>query len=234
MSYHATKSLLGIFFVAAGVIALVSMLTLMGRSERRLGAPALKRIHRTAGYVFAALLVVLAVLGARYLAAARDGLPLRGVIHWTLASLLVVILAIKIAIVRWYKQFLKFVPALGLAVFVVAFVVAAVSLGYFALTGAVGRGPQDGPTGATGDAEHGAAVFARNCEICHFGDTGESSMGPGLGGLFARRTLSSNGRPVTRENVRAQIVAPTGSMPAFENRLSQDELDNLIAYLETL
>jgi cytochrome c len=238
MSYYALKSLLAVFLLVAGVTALISMLTLMGRSERRLSAQALMRTHRAAGYVFVALLAVLAVLGARYLASAGDGLPLRGVVHWTLATLLIVTLALKIAIVRWYRQFMKFVPVFGLIVFSLAFVVAAVSLGFFALTGAASTASvgerQAERVGAAGDSERGEAIFARNCEICHSADSREARMGPGLAGLFARDGLPSSRRPVTRDNVREQIVAPAGSMPSFEGRLSQDELDDLLAYLETL
>ena len=117
MSYYAIKSLLAVFFLAAGATALVSMLTLMGRSERRLGALTLMRTHRIAGYVFVALVVVLATMGFRHLARAGDGLPLRGVIHWTLALFLVAALALKLVIVRSYRQFIKFVPVFGLIVF---------------------------------------------------------------------------------------------------------------------
>lgn len=238
MSYYATKSLLALFFLAAGVTALVSMLTLIGRSERRLGAQALMRTHRSAGYVLVALLVVLAAMGLRYLAAAGDGLPLRGVIHWTLAFLLVVVLALKIAIVRSYRQFIKFVPVFGLIVFSLAFVVAAVSAGFFVLTGAgrtvVVARPQAEQVSRAGDGGAGEAIFKRNCQICHFADSAEAKMGPGLGGLFARDRLPSSGRPVTRDNVRIQIETPVGSMPSFGSRLSQDELSDLLAYLQTL
>ena len=238
MSYFATKSLLAVFFVAAGATALISMLTLMGRSERRLGALVLMRTHRIAGYVFVALLLVLATMGLRYLSAAGDGLPLRGVIHWTLALFLVAAVGLKIAIVRSYRQFLKFVPVFGLIVFSLAFVVAAVSAGFFAVTGrgdpAAVEQPQAEYVSDAGDPALGESTFERNCRMCHFADSAEAKTGPGLGGLFSRDRLTSSGRPVTRDSVRGQIEAPVASMPSFKSRLSRDELIDLLAYLETL
>jgi len=256
MSYFHVKSLIALLLMVAGVSALVSMLTLMGRSERRLSVAGLRATHRTAGYVFAALLVIAAIMGLRYLAAAGDGLALRGVIHWVVASLLVIVLALKIAIVRFYKQFLKFVPVLGLIVFSLAFVVVVVSAVFFLLTGgdfgaarpavdatsaeapaaAVERSPgttvtASPPTPTSGDASRGEALFARHCSFCHHADSAEAKIGPGLANLLSEARLLSSGRPGTPENVRAQLVDPVGSMPSFAKTLSESELDDVMAHL---
>jgi cytochrome c2 len=245
MSYFHAKSLIALLLTAAGVAALVSMLTLMGRSERKLGPAVLRATHRAAGYVFAGLLAIAAGMGLRHLAAAGDGLPLRGVIHWVLATLLVVVLGLKIVIARFYKQFLKFVPVLGLIVFSLAFVVVVVSAVFFLITGgAVGAGRPTvgaaasrtglaGPSGL-GDAVLGEALFARHCSFCHYVDSVNAKIGPGLAGLLGRATLSSTGAPATLENVRLQLVEPVGTMPSFAGTLSEDELRDLLAYLATL
>jgi mono/diheme cytochrome c family protein len=244
MSYFEAKSLIALLFMGAGVTALVSMLTLMGRSERRLSVLGLRATHRTAGYVFAALLVVAAVMGLRYLAAAGDGLALRGVIHWVVASLLAVVLGLKILIVRAYKQFLKFVPVFGLIVFSLAFVVVFVSAVFFLVTGgAIGTGrPEAGgaverpPRSVTvsGDPARGQELFVRHCSSCHHADSEEAKIGPGLAGLPDREELASTGAPATPENVQAQIVDPVGTMPSFATTLSQDDLRHLLAYLAML
>jgi mono/diheme cytochrome c family protein len=244
MSYFHIKSLIALLLMAAGVTAVVSMLTLMGRSERRLGVPVLRAIHRAAGYVFAALLVAAAILGLRYLAVAGDGLPLRGVLHWVAASLLIVVFALKIVIVRFYKQFLKFVPVLGLLVFSLAFVVVVVSAVFFvvaggtAVGGAVSEGaPEDaGRDGAqvAGDPSRGEELFGRHCGFCHHAESEEAKIGPGLAGLFARATLRSSGKPATAANVRTQLLDPVGTMPSFSGTLSGDDLKDLIAYLTKL
>ena len=74
MSLFVTKTLLAVLFVAAGLTAALSMLTLMGKAERKMGVMALRNTHRVAGYTFAALLVVLAILGLQYLSSAGDTL----------------------------------------------------------------------------------------------------------------------------------------------------------------
>lgn len=124
-----------LLLLAAGSVALVAMLSLMGRAERRGMSPgALKATHRVAGYAFVVCLAVLVVRGASLLSVAGDQVPLRAVFHIVLALWLVVLLALKVLIVRFYRQFLKYVPVFGLIVFALAFVVAALMAGFVALT----------------------------------------------------------------------------------------------------
>ena len=85
-----------------------------------------------------------------------------------------------------------------------------------------------------GDAALGESTFATNCANCHDDASTETRIGPGLAGLFDRGELPSSGRPVTRENVRAQIVTPLGNMPSFQSYISGEGLTDLLAYIETL
>jgi cytochrome c2 len=85
---------------------------------------------------------------------------------------------------------------------------------------------------ASGDAAEGKKVFEQ-CAVCHNTDTDEKKVGPSLKGLFARKKLV-NGKSVTDENVLTQINKGGGGMPPFSDKLSQEEKDNLIAYLRTL
>lgn len=129
------KAVLAVVLLVAAATALLSMLSLMGRPEHGVSTRSLRTTHRLAGYAFSASVLALAVLGVRMLSAAGDGLPVRSVIHWTAAVVLIVLLALKIAIARFYRQFLKFVPGMGFAVFTVAVLVAAVSLGFALVAG---------------------------------------------------------------------------------------------------
>jgi mono/diheme cytochrome c family protein len=56
---------------------------------------------------------------------------------------------------------------------------------------------------------------------------------PNLHGIFSRKTLPS-GVPVTDEQVRETIIEGRGTMPAFDKRLGNEELDELVQYLHTL
>jgi mono/diheme cytochrome c family protein len=245
VSYYDAKSLIALLLMVVGVTALASMLTLMGRPGTRLGGPALRATHRAAGYAFVMLVAVAAAMGLRHLGSVGDTLPLRGVIHWVLATLLVVVLGLKVVISRFFKQLLKLAPALGLAVFSLAFVVVVVSAVFFLVTGGAVGGwaptvevvsSEVQPVEASGppDVVLGEALFARHCSHCHYADREDTKIGPGLAGLLKGGTLPSTGMPATIESVRAQILDPVGVMPPFAARLSDKELRDLLAYVATL
>ena len=83
-----------------------------------------------------------------------------------------------------------------------------------------------------GDAAKGKDVFEQ-CGVCHNADSTEKKMGPGLKGLFARDKMT-NGKKPTEANVRAKIDEGGNGMPAYKEILSDEDKDNVIAYLKTL
>jgi cytochrome c len=85
---------------------------------------------------------------------------------------------------------------------------------------------------AAGDAAKGKEVFDQ-CSVCHNADSTERKIGPGLKGLFKHDKLA-DGKPVTEANVRAKINDGGNGMPAYKDILSDQEKDNVIAYLKTL
>ncbi len=84
-------------------------------------------------------------------------------------------------------------------------------------------------------SDQGAKLFqSKGCVGCHFTDSQEAKFGPGLKGLFERENLPESGRPATAENVRSQFIDPYQEMPSFEEKLTEEQIDALIAYLKTL
>ncbi|MGH2789287.1 MAG: c-type cytochrome [Actinomycetota bacterium] len=80
-----------------------------------------------------------------------------------------------------------------------------------------------------GDPQRGREVFEQNCAMCHGSDaSGMMGMHPSLRGAIER--LSRDGVEVTIRNGR-EVMPP---MPAFEGRLSDDDISDVIAYLDTL
>ena len=79
----------------------------------------------------------------------------------------------------------------------------------------------------------GDMVFQQNCSACHFTDSRETKIGPGLKGLFKDEKLPASGRPVSEENIRKQMDEPFDKMPSFAH-LPPEQVDALIAYLKTL
>lgn len=83
-----------------------------------------------------------------------------------------------------------------------------------------------------GDPDKGKEVF-QQCGVCHNADSTDKKMGPGLKGLFSKEKMN-NGKKPTEENVRAQIDEGGNGMPAYKEMLSDEDKDDLIAYLKTL
>lgn len=236
MSIYLIKSILAIALLIAGLSAALTMLISMGRPEKKASPSALRKIHRTAGYLFVMLLLFLAALGAKIFVKAGDTLSLRAVLHAFLAFFLLFVLLLKIVLVRFYKSFLRIVPSLGMAVLILVLVVFSVSAGYFLLrTAFVADSPPTAPDPARlqGDAKKGSDLFLLHCAACHYPDREDSKLGPGLKGLFRKGSLPLSGRAVTEENVRRQLREPFLSMPSFGS-LSVQETADLIAYMRTL
>lgn len=81
----------------------------------------------------------------------------------------------------------------------------------------------------SGDPAKGREVFAANCAMCHGSDAaGMMGMHPSLRGAIER--LSREGVEVAiRQGRRTQPP-----MPAWEDRLSDGEIDDVIAYVASL
>src|SRR6202035_4189939 len=83
-----------------------------------------------------------------------------------------------------------------------------------------------------GDAEKGKEVF-QQCGVCHNSDSTEKKMGPGLKGLFQNEKMA-NGKKPTEANVREKIDEGGNGMPSYKEMLSDDEKNDVIAFLKTL
>ncbi len=81
--------------------------------------------------------------------------------------------------------------------------------------------------------EEGRILFAQKCERCHDPDSETRRVGPGLRRILKNTFLPVSGRIATPENVVRQMRHPTSVMPSF-TYLAPEEVENLIAYLNTL
>jgi hypothetical protein len=133
MSAYFLKTILGTVFLAAALTSFLSMMTLMGKPEKKTDPAKLRKIHRAAGIVISILLVPLIYLGARFLARTGDAMSIRAGFHVVLAIAFVVLLILKVAIVRVYRNFLKHAPVLGMMIFILAVIVFAISAGFTVL-----------------------------------------------------------------------------------------------------
>ena len=85
-----------------------------------------------------------------------------------------------------------------------------------------------------GDAAKGKDVFESNCSVCHNSDSTDVKMGPGFKGLFKKAKMSTTGKAPTDANVLAKINEGGNGMPGYADQLSDQDKNDVIAYLKTL
>lgn len=84
------------------------------------------------------------------------------------------------------------------------------------------------------DEARGRALFDVHCADCHQAAHPElRKQPPKLEGLSQSKTLPS-GAPATDAQVRKTIIEGQDTMPAFDQRLSEKNVDDLVKYLHTL
>ena len=79
----------------------------------------------------------------------------------------------------------------------------------------------------------GHDVYQVRCAKCHYANSSGSLHGPGLQALFKQPYLPS-GAPANDERVRVVILSGRNMMPALRNDLSEQDLEDLFAYLHTI
>lgn len=147
-----------------------------------------------------------------------------------LAAILFVFLIVAI-----YSGLTKESPRTGTGLWYLICVVLVIGLGFFG--GELVYGPSQtkaAPEKDTVLADKGSGLFRKNCAMCHFTDKSERKVGPGLKGIFDKENLPVSGQEVTKTNVRKQILTPYENMPPFEDKLTEKEIDAILAYLKTL
>jgi len=248
MSLVTVKFWLTLALFGSATVTLLTMLTLMGREERSVSPGTLRTLHRAFGYIALVLAVVVGVVGYRLAAAAGASITHRAVLHATVAGAFFAVFLFKVAVARHYRQFLKYMPALGLIAFALLFAVVSVTAG-FRIARVIWPPPRAGVASeqvaeeddgsplellAAGDVGQGGEVFAAYCSGCYAAESTEYRVGPGLMGLADRELGERGTREDAFEEIVAQVLTPTGTMPAFESVLSDEELADLLAYLDTL
>jgi mono/diheme cytochrome c family protein len=79
----------------------------------------------------------------------------------------------------------------------------------------------------------GKQLFEANCIGCHTVFGTEGLAGPGLKGILKRKTLPFGDWPATPENIFKQLRCPYNDMPSFGEKLTDEQVFDLIAFLNT-
>ena len=81
-------------------------------------------------------------------------------------------------------------------------------------------------------ATAGAYIYRDYCFECHEEkQPGLKKASPNLHGLFAHTYLPDGAKPVTNAAIREIIINGDRTMPAFNGRLTDEQVSDLIVYL---
>ena len=80
----------------------------------------------------------------------------------------------------------------------------------------------------------GRRVYDKYCERCHEPYSSRGKKGPSMKGVFKKPFLPLSGLPANDERVSEIIRFGHGTMPSFGQVLTQDQIQDLLAYMHTL
>jgi|SRR5579863_673566 len=107
-----------------------------------------------------------------------------------------------------------------------------------ALSGLIGcdieRRQSDAELGLNSQQAAGRRIYDNECDRCHRPYSTRGKKGPGLKGIFKEKYLPESGLPANDERVTDIIRLGRHEMPAYSQKLSQQDIDDLLAYLHTL
>lgn len=98
----------------------------------------------------------------------------------------------------------------------------------------VERRKSDAELGLNPQQSAGRKIYDNYCDRCHRPYSTKGKKGPGLKGMFQRQYLSLTGLPANDERVSDIIRNGRPDMPGYSQVLSQQDIQDLLAYLHTL
>jgi len=104
-----------------------------------------------------------------------------------------------------------------------------------AIAGCESRPPykSDAELGLNPQQARGRALYDTYCLRCHEAYISGGRNGPSLMGVFKKKELPS-GAPANDERAEEVIWQGRAKMPAFGDKLSREQLQDILAYMHTL
>ncbi len=96
------------------------------------------------------------------------------------------------------------------------------------------RRKSDAELGLNPQQVAGRHLYDEYCDRCHAPYSTRGRQGPGLKGMFKKQYLAVSGIPANDARVGEIIRIGRGKMEGFANVLTQQQLDDLLAYMHTL
>jgi mono/diheme cytochrome c family protein len=98
----------------------------------------------------------------------------------------------------------------------------------------VERRKSDAELGLNAQQSAGRKIYDAECDRCHEPYSTRGKKGPGLKGVFKSKYLSLSGLPANDERVTDIVRLGRNEMPGYSQKLNQQDLQDLLAYLHTL
>jgi len=98
----------------------------------------------------------------------------------------------------------------------------------------VERRKSDAELGLNPQQAAGRKIYDNYCDRCHEPYSTRGKKGPGLKGVFQNKYLPISGLPANDERVTDIIRLGRKEMPGYSQTLSQQDLEDLLAYMHTL
>ena len=92
----------------------------------------------------------------------------------------------------------------------------------------------DAELGLTPQQATGRRVYDSYCDRCHEPYSSRGKQGPSMKGVFKRQYLELSGLPANDDRVSELILSGRSKMPAYSQVLTQQQVQDLLAYLHTL
>ena len=98
----------------------------------------------------------------------------------------------------------------------------------------VERRKSDRELGLTPQQAAGRRVYDDRCDRCHEPYSTRGKKGPGLKGIFKSPYMPGSGLPANDDRATDIIRYGRSQMPGFGDVLTQQQIDDLLAYMHTL
>src|SRR5215470_6293158 len=96
------------------------------------------------------------------------------------------------------------------------------------------RRKSDAELGLNPQQALGRHTYDQYCDRCHEPYSSRKRKGPSLLGVFHRDYFTVSGMPANDQRARDLILYGRDKMPGYSQDLSQQQIDDLLAYLHTL
>jgi len=98
----------------------------------------------------------------------------------------------------------------------------------------VERRKSDAELGLNAQQASGRRIYDAECDRCHEPYSTRGKKGPGLKGVFQHKYLGLSGLPANDERVGDIVRMGRNEMPGYSQKLSTQDMQDLLAYLHTL